>query len=718
MAQGETNLLRLCSTLNDKSSAELQIKVNNYLIQETGSQLAFLAAVLSETEELLIQVLGDKVLEEEKRFTAKDHAVGIPLVKNTVVHLHELEESDKEEIRTLLDFMPETFVAVPINHANVEQVAIIAYIVNFVEEAEGSVFRFIATIRECFEHTLGIILNTLAYEEERRLRIQCQSLLTVARNLFTHLSDISDLLREIMMEARKLTQAERCSLFLLDEERDELVAEVFDGIPAEPGNENAPEVRIAKTQGIAGHVAMTGELLNIHDAYAHPLFYKGIDENTGFKTRNILCIPIKNEKQVIGVAQLCNKINGVHFTSFDEEIALAFSVYCAISIAHSLMLKKVQDAQSRSKLSNELMMYHMKVSNEDTKKLISNMLPVPGPEFADFKFSPRSLKESNTAQTVLYMLDDLGLVQRWRIKRETLARFILYVQRGYRDPPYHNWMHAFSVAHFAYLLLKNLHLMEKGHITELEGLVFIVACMCHDLDHRGTTNSFQLASDSVLAGLYSSEGSVMERHHFSQAMCILNTEGCNIFESLQQAEYKKCLDLLRHLILATDLAQHLRIFNEQKKLTEDGYDSSNEHHRGLLLSLLMTCCDLSDQTKTWSISKKIAELIYMEFFSQGDLEKAMGNRPSEMMDREKACIPFLQLQFLNDIVHPLFTFLAELFPEAECLVDALKINKRCWETAWELYSKRLRKESSSMAILEDEQLEIEVINYIQANEVV
>ncbi|XP_071454561.1 cGMP-dependent 3',5'-cyclic phosphodiesterase-like [Hetaerina americana] len=718
MAQDDNKLLRLCSILHDKSSVELQIKVNSYLMQETGSKIAFLATVLSETEELLIQVLGDKVLEEEKRFSAKGHTVGIPLIKNSQVSLHDLNENEREELQSLLDIMPQTFLAVPINHANLEQVAIIAYIVDFPDEDEFSSSKYTASIQECFQYTLGIILNTLSYEEEKRLRIQCQSLLTVARNLFSHLSDISDLLREIMMEARKLTQAERCSLFLLDEERDELVAEVFDGIPAVPGNENAPEVRIAKTQGIAGHVAMTGELLNIHDAYAHPLFYKGIDETTGFKTRNILCIPIKNEELVIGVAQLCNKINGVHFTSFDEEIALAFSVYCAISIAHSLMLKKVQDAQSRSKLSNELMMYHMKVSNEDARKLISNILPMPGPEFAEFKFSPRSLNESETTHALVYMLEDLGLVQRWRIKKETLARFILYVQRGYRDPPYHNWMHAFSVAHFAYLLLKNLKLMEKGHITELEGFVFIVACVCHDLDHRGTTNSFQLASDSVLAGLYSSEGSVMERHHFSQAMCILNTEGCNIFESLQQAEYKRCLDLLRHLILATDLAQHLRIFNEQKKLSNEGYDKSNEHHRGLLLSLLMTCCDLSDQTKSWSISKKIAELIYMEFFSQGDLEKAMGNRPSEMMDREKACIPFLQLQFLNDIVHPLFTLLAEMFPEAECLVNALKINKRCWDTAWELYSKRLTKASSSMAILEDEQLEIEVINYIQTNEVV
>lgn len=110
-----------------------------------------------------------------------------------------------------------------------------------------------------------------------------------------------------------------------------------------------------------GHVAATGEILNIKDAYKHPLFYKGMDEATGFKTRNILCFPIRDEDNIVGVAQLCNKIGG-HFDYFDEQVASAFSIYCGISIMHSLVYKKIQDAQARSRLSNELMMYHMQVS--------------------------------------------------------------------------------------------------------------------------------------------------------------------------------------------------------------------------------------------------------------------------------------------------------------------------------------------------------------------
>ncbi|GFY63350.1 n-alpha-acetyltransferase 35, NatC auxiliary subunit [Trichonephila inaurata madagascariensis] len=189
--------------------------------------------------------------------------------------------------------------------------------------------------------------------------------------------------------------------------------------------ETSIEVRIPADQGIAGHVATSGELLNIHDAYAHPLFYRKMDETTGFKTRNILCFPIKDDKGVIGVAELCNKINERCFSFFDEEIAKAFAIYCGISIMHSLMWKKVRDAQHRSRLSNELMMYHMQVLPEDVKKLAETEILPPEEIYEDFAkltFIPRSVKEPDTTLVVMGMFQDLGMIRRWRIPIDTLAK--------------------------------------------------------------------------------------------------------------------------------------------------------------------------------------------------------------------------------------------------------------------------------------------------------
>uniref|UniRef100_A0A8C5GCD2 PDEase domain-containing protein n=1 Tax=Gouania willdenowi TaxID=441366 RepID=A0A8C5GCD2_GOUWI len=286
------------------------------------------------------------------------------------------------------------------------------------------------------------------------------------------------------------------------------------------------------------------------------------------------------------------------------------------------------------------------------------------------------------------------------IKSYPCVRFCLMVKKGYRDPPYHNWMHAFSVSHFCYLLYKNLGL--SNYLEEIEILALFVSCMCHDLDHRGTNNSFQVDSQSVLAALYSSEGSVMERHHFAQAIAILNTHGCNIFEKFNRKDYQRMLDLMRDIILATDLAHHLRIFKDLQKMADDGYNPKNRTHRSMLLCLLMTSCDLSDQTKNWKTTRKIAELIYKEFFSQGDLEKAMGNRPSEMMDREKAYIPELQISFMEHIAMPIYKLLSELFPGALELYERVAANREQWTKVSHKFTIRGLPSNNSLDFLDQE----------------
>uniref|UniRef100_A0A1I8IRH7 Phosphodiesterase n=1 Tax=Macrostomum lignano TaxID=282301 RepID=A0A1I8IRH7_9PLAT len=429
------------------------------------------------------------------------------------------------------------------------------------------------------------------------------------------------------------------------------------------------------THGVAGYVATKGELLNIKDAYSHPLFYSKVDEDTGFRTRNILCFPIQDEHgTIVGVAQLCNKIKAAHFSTFDEDLARAFSVYCCIAIIHSLMYKRVQAAQARHQLATELMTYHMHVPERAVYDLAN----------AAFVSVPRDIVEADSCSAVVQMFDDLKLTKTWRIRRTTLARFVLLARKGYRDPPYHNWSHAFSVAHFTYLCLKNLRLDKC--LTPLEYFSFLVASLCHDIDHRGTNNSFENSSGSALSGLYSSEGSVLERHHFSQTVCILNREGCNVFENLSEKEYSAVLDIIRDIILATDLAHHLKIKSEIDAVAESGPDWSKQQHRYLMLCLLMTASDLSDQTKVWKNTRQVAKLIYQEFFSLGDKEKSLGKQPAEGMDRDKADIPQLQVNFLNIIAAPVYKAMVKVWP-AQCSVLTSQIDRNV--SNWRIIGQKL-----------------------------
>lgn len=136
---------------------------------------------------------------------------------------------------------------------------------------------------------------------------------------------------------------------------------------------------------------------------------------------------------------------------------------------HSLVHKQVQKAEARHKLSQELLTYHMTVRDEDVDQLRDTMLNVGEstmpdiPTFSTFEYNPRDTERSITAMLSLRMFHDLNFMSTFKMREEKVARFMLIVQKGYRDTiPYHNWTHAFSVAHFSYTLMMNLKLVERN----------------------------------------------------------------------------------------------------------------------------------------------------------------------------------------------------------------------------------------------------------------
>ena len=113
-------------------------------------------------------------------------------------------------------------------------------------------------------------------------------------------------------------QADRCTVFIYDKEKDELWSKVALGMDSQ-------EIRFPATKGLAGYVVKTGETLNIEDAYNDLRFNKDVDLKTGYKTKTILCMPIKNNNQeIIGAFQVLNKANGT-FTKNDEDLLSSIS---------------------------------------------------------------------------------------------------------------------------------------------------------------------------------------------------------------------------------------------------------------------------------------------------------------------------------------------------------------------------------------------------------
>ncbi len=161
------------------------------------------------------------------------------------------------------------------------------------------------------------------------------ALLKVGRTIAVE-TNIDELLKVVAHEIKVALNADRCTVFLLDEEKNELWSKVAIGVESE-------EIRFPANLGIAGHVATTGETVSIRDVYNDDRFNKEIDLQTGYKTKSILCMPIMNmSHQIVGVFQVLNKKDG-NFTQKDEDILLAIGSSAGISLDNAALFKKQQE---------------------------------------------------------------------------------------------------------------------------------------------------------------------------------------------------------------------------------------------------------------------------------------------------------------------------------------------------------------------------------------
>ncbi|EGT56754.1 CBN-PDE-2 protein [Caenorhabditis brenneri] len=488
-------------------------------------------------------------------------------------------------------------------------------------------------------------------------------------------SNLSGLVSTIIAESRKTTDCEDYAVFFYDDDRKHMV--LFN-------NETMLMTgrRYDLGIGIVGRVGDTMRTMNIRDVSRCPFFNPEIDEQFGVKARNMLAFPlIDSSLSLIGVILLYNKADG--FSRNDEKFIKRFSYFVANAIAHAILAKQIDEVRTRIHMVEEFKVQgeDVVIQEVDIMRLVNDPLRdwrYFSQNFADWSFPPRSVGENHFHKASMMFFEDLGFSMQYKINKRKLSFLVLRVSVGYRTVPYHNWSHAFAVTHFCWLTLRTDAIQRA--LNDMERLSLLIACLCHDIDHRGTTNSFQMQAlqKTPLSVLYSTEGSVLERHHFAQTIKLLQQEECSILENLPAADFRTIVNTIREVILATDISAHLKKQERIKSMVVEGYNPMSFDHRYLLMCLVMTASDLSDQAKNFHNAKKIAENIYLEFFSQGDLELQLGVKPLEMMDRTNAYVPTVQIDFLYKIGVPVFQMLATIVPEGKTTAEAIEANQMCW----------------------------------------
>ncbi|XP_040285228.1 cAMP and cAMP-inhibited cGMP 3',5'-cyclic phosphodiesterase 10A isoform X3 [Bufo bufo] len=500
-------------------------------------------------------------------------------------------------------------------------------------------------------------------------------LLDVSKTYFDNIVAIDSLLEHIMIYAKNLVNADRCALFQVDHKNKELYSDLFDIGEEDEGKpvfRKTKEIRFSIEKGIAGQVARTGEVLNIPDAYADPRFNREVDLYTGYTTKNILCMPIVSRGSVIGVVQMVNKLSGSAFSKTDENNFKMFAVFCALALHCANMYHRIRHSECIYRVTLEKLSYHSICTSEEWQNLKNCTLPAPlCKEIELYHFDITPFEDLWPAIYVYMIHQSCGQTC---FELEKLCRFTMSVKKNYRRVPYHNWKHAVTVSHCMYAILQH----NKDLFTDLERKGLLIACLCHDLDHRGYTNSYLQKFDHPLAALYST--STMEQHHFSQTVSILQ-EGHNIFSNLSSNEYEHVLEIIRKAIIATDLALYFGNRKHLEELHQTGaLNFNNQVHRDRLIGLLMTACDLCSVTKLWPVTRMIADDIYAEFWAEGDEMKRLGISPIPMMDRDrKDEIPQGQIGFYNAVAVPCYTTLSQIFPTTRPLLNACRDNLNQWE---------------------------------------
>lgn len=145
------------------------------------------------------------------------------------------------------------------------------------------------------------------------------------------LTDLKQLLEQIMRESQNITDAEASSLALYDEAANDFVFEVVLG---EKGSETK-QIRVKYGEGIIGHVAQTGKPKNITNAYEDLNFAFRVDQKTGFKTRSMLAVPMFRRGKLIGVIEVLNKKNSGSFSDADEAILEILAHQAAVAVENA-----------------------------------------------------------------------------------------------------------------------------------------------------------------------------------------------------------------------------------------------------------------------------------------------------------------------------------------------------------------------------------------------
>lgn len=479
----------------------------------------------------------------------------------------------------------------------------------------------------------------------------------------------------VMAEVVGALHADKCSVFFVDDVRKSVCC---------VGSDDLPPFHMPWDKGIVG-LAARGQLANVPDAHQHEMFDPAVEKQTGYVVKSLLAIPVKHmvmRKRTIGVIEVFNKRASADgcFSAQDaqrgQQIARlmsdsfyrhrwraisscgsygdteALSLLSHTSARRGSFAAPVSPKRASSKGRRSIGSVTGLFRWGNTPKYVG---AVDTATLRSLSFSALDHSNDELCKLVEFVMEHSGCVEQCGVDPERLRSWIDAARHQYRDNPFHNWHHGFSVFQMCYyqLYVSNV----ASACTNLDVFGLLIAALCHDLDHPGTSNTFLVDSSSDVALRYN-DMSVLENHHAFLACELLRRDETAIGAGLDKDQQVALRRTIIKCILNTDMAHHSELCQkiEACEGTED---------KALMMSSCIHTADLSSQILPWTVAAKWEERISQEFAHQAACELAAGRTPAPFMhiklDDSKQRGK-LQRDFIDFVLLPLWDPYTNLVP--------------------------------------------------------
>lgn len=168
-------------------------------------------------------------------------------------------------------------------------------------------------------------------------------------------------------------------------------------------------------------------------------------------------------------------------------------------------------------------------------------------------------------------------------------------------------------------------------------------------------------------------------------------ESCNWAAKMSREDFKRVRHVIIQTVMTTDMTKH---FVEQGQLnariSDEAFNPAEAKDKELLIKFMFHLSDISNPTKRWGLCRMWCDLLFVEFFAQGDLEKMHNFPVSQFYDRQTTNIAKSQIGFIDFIIKPAFNTVIKVFPNLEILDDACETNKEQWTKYFDTYEEELK----------------------------